>query len=134
MSFEKDEMNGERNRLDRTLAGEEPLLPSSGFALAVMEAIAEEAKAPAPIPFPWKLAVPGFVGLAAGLVLLIRMALGSLGPATMKWSQLRESLHLPAVMDDPMFWKVQLGPLLLALAGAWCCVVLARRMAGLSSK
>jgi hypothetical protein len=52
--------------LDRILASEEELIPSSGFAASLMERIREEAAAPPPIPFPWKRAVPGIV-LAAGI-------------------------------------------------------------------
>jgi len=52
--------------VDRILAGEEELVPSSGFLSSVMERIGEEAAAPPPIPFPWKRAVPGMV-LAAGV-------------------------------------------------------------------
>ena len=51
--------------LDRILATEEDLVPSSGFAASVMDRIREETTAPPPIPFPWKRAVPGIV-LAAG--------------------------------------------------------------------
>ena len=56
----KDEM------LDRILANEEELIPSSGFAASVMDHIREEAAAPQPIPFPWKRAVPG-IALAAAV-------------------------------------------------------------------
>ncbi len=52
--------------LNRILASEEELIPSSGFAGSVMERIREEAAAPPPIPFPWKRAIPGIV-LAAGV-------------------------------------------------------------------
>jgi hypothetical protein len=52
--------------LDRILATEEELVPSSGFAASVMERIREEAAEPPPIPFPWKRAIPGIV-LAAGV-------------------------------------------------------------------
>jgi hypothetical protein len=47
------------------------LLPSSGFAASVMAAIAHDASAPAPIPFPWKRALPGFAAIAVALALLI---------------------------------------------------------------
>ncbi|HEY1808791.1 MAG TPA: hypothetical protein VGG42_09525 [Acidobacteriaceae bacterium] len=56
----------------RALASEhDHLLPSSGFAASVMAAIAHETSAPAPIPFPWKRAVPGIVAIGAALALLI---------------------------------------------------------------
>lgn len=56
----------------RALASEhEHLVPSSGFAASVMAAIAHEASAPAPIPFPWKRALPGFAAVTVALALLL---------------------------------------------------------------
>ena len=52
--------------IDNILASEEELIPSSGFLASVMERVQDEARAPAPIPFPWKRAVPGIL-LAAGV-------------------------------------------------------------------
>ncbi len=52
--------------IDRILAGEEELIPASGFVASVMERIQEEARVPAPMAFPWRRAVPGMV-LAAGV-------------------------------------------------------------------
>lgn len=49
------------DKVDAILASEEPIVPSSGFAAAVMQRVREEAAAPPPIPFPWKRAIPGFV-------------------------------------------------------------------------
>jgi len=60
--------------LDAALSAEhDQILPSSGFADAVMTAVRAEAAAPAPIPFPWKRAIPGIVGIAAGIALLIAL-------------------------------------------------------------
>jgi len=58
------------DEIDRILSHEEELLPSSGFAAAVMDAVRREAAVPAPIPFPWKRALPGLVVavLTLGLV------------------------------------------------------------------
>jgi hypothetical protein len=50
-----------RDDLDRILAQEKEILPSSGFAASVMEAVRGEAAAPPPLPFPWKRALPGVV-------------------------------------------------------------------------
>jgi hypothetical protein len=47
--------------IDHMLSSENELLPSSGFAVAVMDAIEREAATPPPIPFPWKRALPGMV-------------------------------------------------------------------------
>jgi hypothetical protein len=60
--------NDELDRiLSRSLA-EEELVPSSGFAASVMEAVRREATEPPPIPFPWKRALAGLI--AAGLTLV----------------------------------------------------------------
>jgi hypothetical protein len=58
--------------IDRILSREDEILPSSGFAVSVMDAVRREASAPPPIPFPWKRALPGLVvaGLAVALVLV----------------------------------------------------------------
>jgi hypothetical protein len=54
------------NPIDSILVSDEKLIPSSGFLASVMERVHEEALKPAPIPFPWKRAVPGIL-LAAGV-------------------------------------------------------------------
>ena len=54
--------------VDRMLSSEDEILPSSGFAVAVMDAVRREAAAPPPIPFPWKRALPGMI--VAGLSLI----------------------------------------------------------------
>ena len=57
-------MNDEFDRI----MSEEEILPSSGFAVSVMEAVRREAAAPPPIPFPWKRALPGALFAAATLI------------------------------------------------------------------
>lgn len=58
----RTEMNMDvSSRIDQILATEGELIPSSGFMASVMERVEEEAAAPAPIPFPWKRAIPGIV-------------------------------------------------------------------------
>ena len=52
--------------IDRILATDEEITPSSGFMAAVMGRVREEAATPTPIPFPWRRAIPGVV-LAAGV-------------------------------------------------------------------
>ncbi|HSS50049.1 MAG TPA: hypothetical protein VLX28_14020, partial [Thermoanaerobaculia bacterium] len=51
--------------LDRILASEEPLLPSSGFAASVMEQVRETAAAPPPLPFPWLRFLLGLAAVSA---------------------------------------------------------------------
>ncbi len=57
------------DELDRILSEDEEILPSSGFAASVMEAVRREASTPPPIPFPWKHALPGLAAAALALVL-----------------------------------------------------------------
>ena len=52
--------------LDRILSKADEIVPSSGFAANVMDAVRRESSAPPPIRFPWQRAVPGF-GAAAAL-------------------------------------------------------------------
>ena len=64
-------MNDEFDRI----MSEEEILPSSGFAASVMEAVRREAAAPPPIPFPWKRALPGAVFAAATLIGILAICL-----------------------------------------------------------
>ncbi len=57
----------ERENLDRILAEEDEMVPTSGFVAAVMDRVEAEATEPKPIPFPWKRAAPG-IALAAGVL------------------------------------------------------------------
>ena len=72
--------------MDQILCKQDEILPSSGFTAAVMEAVRREAAAPAPIPFPWKRALPVMI-LAAivlvavvvgGVAVLVQISRGSL--------------------------------------------------------
>jgi hypothetical protein len=54
--------------LDRILAAEEALSPSSGFVASVMDRVRQEGTVPEPIPFPWKRALPGMMVAALGLI------------------------------------------------------------------
>ena len=71
--------------INSILSPEDDILPSSGFAVSVMDAVRREAAAPPPIPFPWKRALPGLViaGLALVLILIRGVAaIAQLGKAT----------------------------------------------------
>jgi hypothetical protein len=60
--------------LDAALGAEQDgILPSSGFADAVMFAVQAEAAAPAPIPFPWKRAIPGMIAAVGALALVVAL-------------------------------------------------------------
>ena len=88
--------------LDRILSQEEEILPSSGFAASVMEAVQREANATPPIPFPWKRALPGLC--AAGLML----------PLVIVASVLL-LVHQPAAPPISAVWYAALA----SLAEAW---------------
>jgi hypothetical protein len=77
--------------VERVLAGESDIVPSSGFVASVMEAVTAEATAP-PLPFPWKRAWPLAAGLAALLVWLAALQFGAQvateGPDLYAWFQM----------------------------------------------
>jgi hypothetical protein len=87
--------------IDRILSREDEILPSSGFAVSVMDAVRREAAAPPPIPFPWKRALPGLVvaGFALALVLVaIVVAIARRASITPQFS-----MPLPSLMPPPIF-------------------------------
>jgi hypothetical protein len=59
------------DEIDRILSREEEILPSSGFAASVMDAVRSEAAIPPPIPFPWKRAMPLVAAAGVALVLVV---------------------------------------------------------------
>ncbi|MFZ0633634.1 MAG: hypothetical protein WA374_12180 [Acidobacteriaceae bacterium] len=102
------------------------ILPSSGFAASVMAAIAHDASAPAPIPFPWKRALPGFAAIAVALGLLIAtlvsMALSApAAPATpaevgaIDNAALLPFLHSTQSMNVVLWTAVTLGVFIVSL-------------------
>jgi hypothetical protein len=90
------------DEIHRILSGEDEILPSSGFAVSVMDAVRREAAIPPPIPFPWKRALPGLVValsalalvLVAGVVAFVRLLRASAAP--------QFSATLPSIMP-PIF-------------------------------
>lgn len=111
--------------LDRILSTEEELIPSSGFLASVMERVEDESRAPAPIRFPWKRAIPGFV-LAAGVfgwgeVVLVREAVSAIHATA------ATPMHLPVGLEQTL---VPLGWVGLALAISLVSWLLSRRIAG----
>jgi hypothetical protein len=113
--------------LDRILVAEEELLPSSGFLASVMERVQEEAAAPAPIPFPWKRAIPGFlvamIVLGGGAVELVRLSLSAVREISLA------PPRLPAAVIQPVQGA---GWVALALGASLLSWVLSRRLAGRS--
>ena len=105
--------------LDRILL-EDALVPSSGFAASVMQAIEEEALQPAPIPFPWKLALPGLVALLSVIVIAVRLVVSSLHSSA--------TINLDSALVQTI--GRQAGTIVLALAGAFACLLLTQRLVG----
>lgn len=126
-----------RNRIDSSqkdssainivLAAEEQLVPSSGFAASVMDRVHEEARIPAPLPFPWKRAIPG-IGLAVGVfgwaaVEFLKQAI----PAARAFSFAQLPFAMP--VSRPV---EETGWVLFALVVSLISWILSRRLAGLS--
>jgi len=94
----------DEGEIDRILSREDEILPSSGFAVSVMDAVRREAAAPPPIPFPWKRALPGLVVggfalvlvLVAGVVAIVQLGRASTIP--------QASLSFPSLLP-PMFQR-----------------------------
>ncbi len=125
-------MNGNDDQIDRILSREDEILPSAGFTASVMEAVRREATVPAPIPFPWKRALPVLVLATLTVVLvpivavteLLRLAdaPASAAPvnATFFWAQ------LPTWISNPSAgWAA--GSLLLAFIAVKFSMRLASR-------
>jgi hypothetical protein len=90
---------GEMNRI---LSREEEILPSSGFAVSVMDAVRREAAAPPPIPFPWKRALPGLVVGGFGLVLALVTVIAAIALGIRASTTAQFSVSLPSVLT-PVF-------------------------------
>ena len=114
-------------RIDEILATDEEIVPSSGFLSAVMERVQEEASAPAPIPFPWKRALPGFA-LVAGVFGWMGVELVRAGIPAMRLG-LPATVQIPPELVQPM---EQAGWVALGLALSLASWLLARRLAGRS--
>ena len=79
--------------LDRILSRDGEIVPSSGFASSVMDAVRQEASAPPAIPFPWKRALPGVIFAAVAFVSAVTLGFNQLlafsavplVPAVQKW-------------------------------------------------
>jgi len=116
------------SKIDQILANEEDLIPSSGFLASVMERVNDEARMPAPLPFPWKRAIPGIL-LASGVFgwgafEFARQAIQA--SRTINVTQ----LQIPASVERPL---EQAGWVALALGISFASWLLSRRIAGQSS-
>jgi len=90
----------DEDEVDRILSREDEILPSSGFAVSVMDAVRREAAAPPPIPFPWKRALPGLV--AGGLALAVVLVTGIVAIVQVGRTSTAAQFSLPSGMP-PIF-------------------------------
>jgi hypothetical protein len=88
--------------IDRVLSSEDSIVPSSGFAISVMEAVRRDAEAPPPIPFPWKRALPGLIYCLGALVAFLIPGLSRPGRSTELSKGLTRVVGI--AMDAGMGW------------------------------
>jgi hypothetical protein len=123
-------MNQQSDELDRILLSEQSLLPSSGFASSVMDAIAKEAATPAPIPFPWKRVLPGFAALLVGIFFLFRLLSETLAGIA---SQPAPTMNLLGWLQSnsaaAVVLRTQAAPALFAVAVSLLSFLICRRFA-----
>jgi hypothetical protein len=121
--------------IDNVLAGEEELMPSSGFVASVMERVRQEAALPAPTPFPWLKAVPILL-LASGVfgwgaVELVRVGQPWLGQLWLGLPALSSLMIAPPHLSASLVHPVeQAGWVALALGSSLVCWLVSRRLAG----
>ena len=111
----------DEGEIHRILSREDAILPSSGFAISVMDAVRREAAAPPPIPFPWKRALPGLVvgGFALALVFLtLVVAIAQLLRAS---TSAHFSMSLPSVLTPIFGLGLQRN---LEIAASWTVLAL----------
>jgi hypothetical protein len=100
--------------IDRVLSLKDEILPSSGFAASVMDAVRREAAAPPPIPFPWKRALPGLV--AAGFALALVLVAGVVAITQRASTTPQFSASLPSVMPPIFHGGIESAAIWTALA------------------
>jgi hypothetical protein len=112
-------IGNEEEEMNRILSREDEILPSSGFAVSVMDAVRREAAAPPPIPFPWKRALPGLVaaGFALALVLVAGVVVIAQVVRTSTVPQL--SMSLPSLLTPILGLQRNLGS-----AASWTVLAL----------
>jgi hypothetical protein len=114
------------DEIDGILSRQDEILPSSGFAVSVMNAVRQEAAAPPPIPFPWLRALPGLVVAALTLIVVLVAAMVEIAQlarasasAPSQFSLALPSALLPALnrgVESAALWAV------LALLVSWMSV------------
>jgi hypothetical protein len=111
-----------QDELDRALANlsnDGAILPSSGFAASVMDAVRREALAPPPLPFPWKRALPCFAACVFGIVAILGMSIASraLGP-----------IEFPLAAQIEAALNSEVGTITLALLTAFASALFSVRL------
>jgi hypothetical protein len=117
----------EENEMNRILSREEEILPSSGFAASVMDAVRREAAAPPPIPFPWKRALPVLVAGGFVLVMVFVTLVVAIAQVIRSSASAQFSTSLPSMLTPIFALQRNLGN-----AAGWC--VLALLVAFVSAK
>jgi hypothetical protein len=118
----------DEGEIDRILSRDDGILPSSGFAASVMDAVRREVAALPPIAFPWKRALPGIV--VGACVLALVMVTGVAGIAQLvRASAVPDSPSVPppifqGKLEYAAIWTV------LALLVAFASVKLSMRRLG----
>jgi len=129
----EDEHARIETEIGHILAGEEELMPSSGFAASVMEQVRQEAALPAPLPFPWERAIPLLVLVSGGIVWstveVVRIGLPGLGLTALGQSA-QSWLILPPLSGNLVHSLEQAGWVALALGISLLSWLLSRRLAG----
>ncbi len=119
------------DEIDRILSPADEILPSSGFAVSVMEALRHEAAVPPPIPFPWKRALPGLVAAALALTLVLVVGVVTIAQSGRVATTAQSSTYLPFVsqltphggIGSAAIWTA------MSLLAAWVSVKLSMRFA-----
>jgi hypothetical protein len=117
----------DQSAIGQILAGEEELIPSSGFLATMMERVREEAACPKPIPFPWLRALPGIV-VAIAVLCWCGFELVRAGVASSREISFTD-LHMAAAAGRAMEPAGWVGVALAASLLSW---LLSRRLAGRS--
>jgi hypothetical protein len=102
------------DEFDRILSEEEEILPSFGFGAAVMDAVRHEAAVPAPIPFPWRRALPGLAATALSLVSVLVVALTQMG----------RGLAAPPLPAEWTNWLVPMMRAMMNAGAGWVALAL----------
>ena len=114
--------------IERALCTEAELTPSSGFVGGVMDAVLLENLAPAPIPFPWKRALPGLVASVLAFMAIIVAAWKNNGNAAVHETPVHQTAWLTSVVHAISGANLYgLGWAALAIAITLVCVTVSLR-------